>query len=658
MIHPKIAAFTALCLVVLAALIGIILLQPGPAPEPDETGTFTTAAEVRDYLERMQAQYGQSNMYRETDGFWMPSSVGSQESGASKQSSDLSVPPISITDGTSYSTTNIQVAGVDEADFVKNDGRYIYIISGNELVIIDAYPADRAKILSETPVTGSPQEMFLDRDRLVIFTTSWDSGPVYDSVEKAGMMPPRYGGRGMTHALVYSLADRSDPELERDIALTGNYYDARMIGEYVYAITSESVYIQDPMPMPEVKAEGSVISPQIRYFGIPSSSYQYYTVSAFRTTGNAAPVVETYLLGYGTTLYVSTGNMYIAYGSTIPVATAVAVDGPVIRTEESMAPRETTTIHRIAIGGGKIQYGAKGTVPGHLLNQFSMDEHSGNLRVATTVSGWSSRSGSMEYNNVYVLSGKMETVGKLENLAPDERIYSTRFLGDRLYMVTFKRIDPLFVIDLSDPARPAVLGKLKIPGYSDYLHPYDKTHLIGIGKETEANEWGGVSVSGLKLALFDVSDVENPKQVDALVIGEAGTDSEALRDHKAFLFDREKNLLVIPVSENTVKTVSGIARAPYYPSYWQGAYVFGVSPDTGFTLRGKIRHLPGDGTDGSYWWTGSVMRSLYIEDTLYTVSRDLVVASSLSDMKEPVAEIELTSGPQILRSGMVEGMVE
>ncbi|MDD1656271.1 MAG: beta-propeller domain-containing protein, partial [Methanomicrobiales archaeon] len=593
----------------------------------------------------------QGSMYRETNGTGIPSSGISQESGASKQSADVSIPSLT---GTGYSTTNIQVAGVDEADFVKNDGRYLYVISGNNLVIIDAYPAEKAKILSETAITGSPQEMFLDRDRLVILSTSWDGGPVYDSAEKAGMMPPRYGGRTQTHALVYSLADKSDPELERDIVLTGSYYDARMIGEYVYAITSESVYIQDPMPMPEVRAEGAVISPEIRYFDIPSSSYQYYTISAFRTTGSAAPAAETYLLGYGTTLYVSGGNMYIAYQSTLPVAYAVAVDGPVIRNEETLTPRETTTIHRIAIGDGQIQYRGKGSVPGHLLNQFSMDEHGGNLRVATTVSGWSSRAGSMEYNNVYVLSGKMETVGKLEYLAPDERIYATRFIGDRLYMVTFKRIDPLFVIDLSDPAKPSVLGKLKIPGYSDYLHPYDQNHLIGIGKETEANQWGGVSVSGLKLALFDVSDVEHPTQVEALVIGEAGTDSEALRDHKAFLFDKEKNLLVIPVSENTVKAVDGIARMPYYPSYWQGAYVFGVNPDEGFTLTGKVRHLPGDGAEGSYWWTGAVMRSLYIDDTLYTVSRDLVVASDLADLSKPVAEIELPSGPQILRSGMME----
>ena len=125
------------------------------------------------------------------------------------------------------------------------------------------------------------------------------------------------------------------------------------------------------------------------------------------------------------------------------------------------------------------------------------------------------------------LNSKMETIGKLENLAEKERIYSTRFIGDRLYMVTFLRIDPLFVIDLSNPNKPEVLGELKIPGFSDYLHPYDENHIIGIGKETGTNDWGGVSTKGVKVALFDVSDVKNPKQVDSYEIGQAGTDSEA-----------------------------------------------------------------------------------------------------------------------------------
>ena len=124
-----------------------------------------------------------------------------------------------------------------------------------------------------------------------------------------------------------------------------------------------------------------------------------------------------------------------------------------------------------------------------------MDEYKNNLRVATTSSVYTTR-GSYEYNNVFVLDSGMKTIGSLTHIAEQEKIYSTRFIGDRLYMVTFKRIDPFFVIDLSTPASPKILGKLKIPGYSDYLHPYDATHIIGVGKETGTNDWGGVSTKG------------------------------------------------------------------------------------------------------------------------------------------------------------------
>jgi uncharacterized secreted protein with C-terminal beta-propeller domain len=246
----------------------------------------------------------------------------------------------------------------------------------------------------------------------------------------------------------------------------------------------------------------------------------------------------------------------------------------------------------------------------------------------------------------------MKTVGSLKYIAPDEKVYSTRFLGDRLYMVTFKRIDPLFVIDLSDPANPGILGKLKIPGYSDYLHPYDKDHIIGLGKETEMNDWGGVSTSGLKLALFDVSDVNHPTEVDHVEIGDAGSDSEALRDHKAFLFSKEKDLLVIPVREVRKVLLKG-DYSPYTQKIWQGAYAFSVSPSKGFTLRGKVTHSDED-SSGYYWGSrDAVKRSLYIGDVLYTLSSDEIIATSLATMS-PLREIPLPYGGYGMPVPMIE----
>jgi hypothetical protein len=321
--------------------------------------------------------------------------------------------------------------------------------------------------------------------------------------------------------------------------------------------------------------------------------------------------------------------------------------------QESVQRKEidqtTTALHKIAISNGAITYVARGEVPGILESQFSMDEYKNNLRVATTSSVYTTR-GSYEYNNVFVLDAAMKTIGSLTHIAEQERIYSTRFIGDRLYMVTFKRIDPFFVIDLSNPASPKILGKLKIPGYSDYLHPYDANHIIGIGKETGTNEWGGVSTKGVKLALFDVSDVENPKQVDKVEIGDAGTDSAVLSDHKAFLFNKDKNLLVIPTrvvrNEPAVYEKDGILRQN---NIWYGAYVFGLTPQTGFTLRGTVEH--GTGSDRYYYYGSSaneVKRSLYIGDVLYTLSSKKILANSLANINNTIATISLPGGDDVL----------
>jgi len=242
----------------------------------------------------------------------------------------------------------------------------------------------------------------------------------------------------------------------------------------------------------------------------------------------------------------------------------------------------------------------------------------------------------------------MKTIGSLTHIAEQEKIYSTRFIGDRLYMVTFKRIDPFFVIDLATPTAPKILGKLKIPGYSDYLHPYDARHIIGVGKETGTNDWGGVSTKGIKLALFDVSDVEHPKQIDKVEIGDAGSDSAALSDHKAFLFDKAKNLLVIPA--RVVKSDVTVDKyGTTQPNIWYGAYVFGLTPETGFVLRGTVEH--GTGSDRSYWYGSSqneVKRSLYIGDVLYTLSTKKILANSLLNINTTITTINLPGGDDVL----------
>lgn len=521
-----------------------------------------------------------------------------------------------------YSTTNVQVQGVDEADFLKNDGKYIYIISGETLAILEAFPEEDAKIVSETRIDGHPTALFLAGDRLVVFAATTEEQMT--AVE--GSVTPVPVWRTVTHACVYDIGDRRNPERVRTLTFTGDYYDARMVGDYVYAFTRESpVWVRDEIVLPEVRTGSAPpLRPDVYRPESPLQNYVFYTASAFSVRNDSGtPDAETFLLGYDTTLFASQKNLYIGYRNT---GSAYFSGTP----SDSDDARDRTIIHRFAIEQGKIDYKAMGEVPGHLLNQFSLDEYAGNLRVATTVEGWT-REGSVQYNNVYVLDPEMKIIGTLEHIAPDERIYAARFVGDRLYLVTFKRIDPLFVINLSDPKHPGILGKLKIPGYSDYLHPYDADHIIGVGKETSENSWGGVSTRGLKIALFDVSDVNNPVPVDTVVIGEAGTDSEALRDHKAFLFVKEKDLLVIPVSEvKRMENPSSSYPGSYSTTTWQGAYAYSVNPASGFTLKGTVAHAE---KGPSYSWNSpdAVRRSLFMDDTLYTVSARSIVMTNLDD---------------------------
>ena len=250
---------------------------------------------------------------------------------------------------------------------------------------------------------------------------------------------------------------------------------------------------------------------------------------------------------------------------------------------------------------------------------------------------------------------EVPVVGKLEGLAKNENLHSVRFMGDKCYLVTFKKTDPLFVIDLSQPTNPQVLGELKIPGYSDYLHPYDETHLIGVGKETvEAEEGDFAWYQGLKLSLFDVSNVNNPQQLAKYVIGDRGTDSPVLSEPKAFLFDKTKNLLVIPVNLAVIDQSDKQQESWVYGEMvWQGAYVFELTLDGGFVLKGELTHIDetmpivtreGNVITGTaaYWYSQDyfVNRALYIDNTLYTVSNAKVLLNNLDSMTL-IAEVNL-----------------
>lgn len=520
-----------------------------------------------------------------------------------------------------FSTTNIQVTGVDEPDFVKNDGKYIYIISNKNLTIVDAFPPQNAKIDSQIPVEGDVSDIFLNGDRLVIFTGKNGQG----WIKPAGSVAPVPSSEYQTHALVYSISNRAHPQLQRDISIPGKYQNARMIDGDIYVLNQESRNSGD-YHMP-VLYDGKKEIPirNIRAPQVPPDNYVFYSLTSFNIHNDAQPTAESFLLGRDSTLYVSTGNVYIAYKN--------QANNP-----GSLPTYKDSVVHRFGIKDGKISYKSTGTFPGYLLNQFSLDEYEGNLRVATTIDEPAATGG--RSNGVYVLDPDMVVIGSLDHLASGEKIYSARFMGDLLYLVTFKTMDPLFVIDLSNPKNPGILGELKIPGYSDYLHPYDKTHLIGIGKDTTPNQWG-VSATGIKVALFDVSNLTNPLEVGHVIIGEKGSDSEVLHDHRAFLLDQSKNVMVIPIKEITNSPTPGSQYSgSYIPTIWQGTYVFGIDPKNGFTEKGRITKETSN--QNNYSEQGSaVKRSLLMDSILYTISHQNIMATDINDLSQPLANITL-----------------
>ena len=509
-----------------------------------------------------------------------------------------------------YSTTNVQVTGVDEADIIKTDGNNIYVVSGSCMHIVRAYPAPDAKVLSTLHFSGQPQALYINNNRVVLIATDSLSKPFSPCTPGSCSQYPAATRRTLIY--VFSVQDPSAPVLVRELDINGDYTSSRMIGTQLYFVTGTPVpYRLEDLELPAIHDDrGGVTTPPVYGFNTTDQAYAFSTIGSLDVAGTSPVPAKTFLVGTAGTVYVSPSYLYIA------------VPGKGMYQGSS-----STTIHSFALDNGKFRYSAGGKVDGTLLSQYSMDEYGGNLRVATTIDTvgrrWTTASSSM----VTVLDAALNPIGTLARIAPGERIYAARFMGERLYLVTFRQTDPFFVIGLFDPRHPVVLGELKIPGFSNYLHPYDANHIIGIGKESQ---WGA-----LKIALFDVSDVRHPVVKDSKTIGGQGSDSPVLTDPKAFLFDREKDLLVLPVHLEGQHICN--ARGCTGPTVWGGAYVYGVNPKTGFVLKGLVKHY-----EGYYGSQNRVKRALYINTTLYTMSDSGIVMSDLSRWIVRINEIRFT----------------
>ena len=534
-----------------------------------------------------------------------------------------------------YSETNIQVQGVDEADIVKTDGDYIYSLSENNVIITNV--KDPANIKVESKINEKiPEDLILYKDKLVIISA--DNGRDY--------------GDSNTIVSIYDISDKANPKKVKSFELYEPYFTTRCIDNKLYVFSSGYLRVKDDKVVRNYKEDNKTKElslDKIKYLKDSYSNIQTLIAEVDLNNLDKNINLNSYLIDIFNA-YISEDSIYLLDENYNQDETVRPYDifGPkgifVAFEDVDFSYDETTTIYKFNINKNKgVSYSAKTDIDGRTINQYSMDEKDGNLRIALETT---------DGTRIAILDDKLNLLGETEKVAEDEEMRSSRFVGDKAYLVTYETTDPLFVVDLSDVKDPKVLGELKIPGYSTYLHPYDDTHLIGIGVETEEkisrDEFGEVIsswsvVTGMKMCLFDVSDVNNPKQLSQTTIGDSRTVSAVLTNPKALLFSKEKELIAIPV--NNYKDEFSIedyedgddvteAFVDYDKPYIsEGYFVYNINLENGFTLKGVINHEKSESTH-YYNRNSKLLRGLYIEDDLFTVSEEAIKVNKLDNLDE------------------------
>jgi uncharacterized secreted protein with C-terminal beta-propeller domain len=575
-----------------------------------------------------------------------------------------------------YSTTNTQEAGVDEADLVKNDDNYIYVLAGDGLTIIDAWPAPETRVLSSYPIEGVPIRLFVYEDRAV----------VYSDIQTSDAMK----------VTVLNITDRASPVLEREIRFSGAYLNSRRIGSAVFTVVTH----------PEIRFKGLRYWPDDAYWCSSSPFGEFERDTEIRSafldllSRNRAIIeqadLESALPRVSDTIHLpdgqiltredplqdcsnfyqpslSAGEGFLTVASLdvrshdLQLASIVGRQGVVYASHESLYVANThfygaasawffedsagiyeaTALHKFSLSTTPpaAEYVASGAVEGRVLNQFSLGEYNRHLRLATTNGqAW----GRDTHNSVFVLEqqgNRLETIGSITGIAPTEDIRSARFVGERGFIVTFKKTDPLFTVDLSDPRNPVLAGELKIPGFSTYIHMMDADHLLTIG--FDADDEGSFGwFQGIELQVFDVSDMSNPTQMHKEIIGTRGSSSEATANHLAFNYFPPKDLLALPM----VICEGGSGGNYGDQMTFNGLLVYDVTAESGFYERGRVPHghSTTDSSECYSWWTdpGSrVKRSIIMDDYIFSISDTLLKVNHLDFLEEDTVVLELPPIP-------------
>jgi len=613
-------------------------------------------------------------------------------------------------DGREFSGTNVQVAGVDEPDVIKTDGeRILTAVNGTLHYLTVSGDGAGAELVGSLHLgEGWNHRFFVSGDRAIVFSSGdWYAvpEPMLTEVAPAPGVLPWMGPTTLIKEI--DLSDPTDMRVLHTLRVEGEFLSARAIGDTVRVVVSsypddlpfvypsspaaealaeetnrgviEQSTLEDWLPSytlfagDEVVGQGLVVECDRAHRPAEFAGFETLSVLTFDLGGGLEPGAGTAVLAQGQTVYASTERLYVATNVWVPET--LIGDARL----ESLEEEYSTAIHAFDItGDDPAEYLASGSVDGHLLSQFSLDEYDGYLRVATTRGapwGWDDDSESAV--TVLEIDGdRLVERGRVGDLGRGESIFAVRFIGDAGYVVTFRQTDPLYVIDLSDPQAPVTAGELKVPGYSAYLHPVGEDLLLGIGQD--ATEDG--RTTGAKASLFDVSDPANPREVDVWTM--EGGYSEVEWDHLAFLYWDPAQTAVLPLQDWSsgftgavvLKTDDGLREAgriehtgdagtidsgcrPVELGGEEGSEIFvqvcaGDDPGgrSGFSCEivpeeeikywsdtGEMPDLglePGDRVEVCWRedWTPPIIRSLVIGDTLWTLSTQRLQANSLADL--------------------------
>lgn len=590
-------------------------------------------------------------------------------------------------DGPGFSDTTTQEEGVQEADIVKNDGTYLYVLTDGQLRIIQANPGDAMQETADVAVEGIGRELYKLPESAAVATRivaiakddavyGWDASlpPEIGVAQAEPLVEPDPGfdyPRPQVNVTVVDVSDHAQPAVQWSGTFEGTLLHSRMIDEVLYL-----VLVSYPEDFTTVlpRQTGGGVDPQDVDLDAVLPDYTIETASEAEATGN---IVEWYRFfapedpdGFGITTIIT---LNVDHPTDFESVAVMAYPGDFYASTEAMYFtdtaynfytgdfRETTDVYKFAYTDGGVALTATGTVNGRVLNQYSMSEYEGYLRIATTTSGiWFGDAATPSLNHLYVLeeqNGGLDVAGSIENLAPGEEIKSARFIGPQGYLVTFEVIDPLITFDLSDPTNPVQKGELKVPGYSTFMVPMGADHLLTVGEDIVVDDWGWPISAGVQLSVFDVSDLADPRLVHKEVVGGEWSYSEAIYDPKAFTYFPAGDLLVLPIEDIgwVFEDVPGLTDGIVDPfegeegmedsngtedeasqdgtpveSGFYGVYVYRVTSDEGFEYLGRLS-TQGEEDDCGWSWSWFT-RGVFMGDNVYAVNERGVSAAPVADV--------------------------